>query len=752
MFSFLRKKKKKIYDKWFLLIFSTVVVCLGIGNELYKGTNASSVNLDEQRAALLETAHAYFRQGIQYQYDSYRKNLYATPEDATEQHYIYTVCSGFTFQVYYQTLGIEIPNDTESLLNYAEDNKDNMDTVVAFYKGSELIYSKDVLGTSDTPNYINLLDEWVDILKPGDIFVVTGHAMLIDSVDVKNRKITIVEAAAGASYNYVEHRENYDNNGTIQYRDLLGRLQSYYSRITSGDTLIERIAVIRFITDGNNYINNDGEKSTYALTDASISRLKYPEIDIEKIVKVHEEGKTVSQNILTNIGESITYELTIINNSDTDYDSFNVVENIDSKTTVIDVGQGEFSNNQIKWVVPSLKANESIKLIYTVEVKNDKNLLGEIIVSTGFVDNIATAKIDTLIGNKLTNTEKEMLASTYEKLKNNGQIEREFINQLYLDTYNLDIGLTELDNLDIISYDANILTGGNDVLSVKSTKVADTNVKKYIYNNFYGLRIGRRDYGDENIVDAFSQWNIYATNEINDRARTLTEDMLNDGDIVLVYIGNTDTTDKNLVNKAYIYLGGMLIRKISSTEFEKLSGDALTVFLRNIIGDNYIILRPSIKMVEQTDEFIFNDNFIIVNEENSYIKYNKVEISVNELLTNVSVVGDVRMFISDVNGKEKSNDDKVVTGDTFTVYLGSVKKAEYKIALSGDANGDGKVSLTDLVQLRKHIVSWKNPDTGLIENKTGVYFYAIDMNGDSDITLTDLVRVRKVLVGIDIDE
>ena len=43
MFGFLKKKKKKVYDKWFLLILSTIVVCLGIGNELLKGTSALDV-------------------------------------------------------------------------------------------------------------------------------------------------------------------------------------------------------------------------------------------------------------------------------------------------------------------------------------------------------------------------------------------------------------------------------------------------------------------------------------------------------------------------------------------------------------------------------------------------------------------------------------------------------------------------------------------------------------------------------------
>ena len=42
MVSFFKKKKKKVYDKWFLLIFSTLVIFVGIGNELLKGTRSLS--------------------------------------------------------------------------------------------------------------------------------------------------------------------------------------------------------------------------------------------------------------------------------------------------------------------------------------------------------------------------------------------------------------------------------------------------------------------------------------------------------------------------------------------------------------------------------------------------------------------------------------------------------------------------------------------------------------------------------------
>ena len=85
-------------------------------------SGVGAANISEQREALIETANTYYKQKHQVQYDSYRKNLYSTPEDATSQHIVYTVCSGFTFQTYYQTLGIVIPDTTEELMLYAKHN------------------------------------------------------------------------------------------------------------------------------------------------------------------------------------------------------------------------------------------------------------------------------------------------------------------------------------------------------------------------------------------------------------------------------------------------------------------------------------------------------------------------------------------------------------------------------------------------------------------------------------------------------
>ena len=86
-------------------------------------TKATAEPMDEVKYkdimdGLIDTARAYYARGLNIQYDSYRKSLYSSPEDATSRNQIYTVCSGFIFMTYYNALGIEIPASTDDLLMY----------------------------------------------------------------------------------------------------------------------------------------------------------------------------------------------------------------------------------------------------------------------------------------------------------------------------------------------------------------------------------------------------------------------------------------------------------------------------------------------------------------------------------------------------------------------------------------------------------------------------------------------------------
>lgn len=59
----------------------------------------------------------------------------------------------------------------------------------------------------------------------------------------------------------------------------------------------------------------------------------------------------------------------------------------------------------------------------------------------------------------------------------------------------------------------------------------------------------------------------------------------------------------------------------------------------------------------------------------------------------------------------------------------------------GDTNDDGKVSLTDIVNIKRHILG--------IEVLTGSNLLAADANGDEKISLSDIVAVKRHILGIE---
>ena len=83
-----------MFKKLFIICFSILLMFPLV-------VKADDAEIEKQRNAVIKSAEAYLNQGMQVHYDSYRKQLYATPEDATSQHIVYTVCSGITFQAYY---------------------------------------------------------------------------------------------------------------------------------------------------------------------------------------------------------------------------------------------------------------------------------------------------------------------------------------------------------------------------------------------------------------------------------------------------------------------------------------------------------------------------------------------------------------------------------------------------------------------------------------------------------------------------
>lgn len=76
-----------------------------------------------------------------------------------------------------------------------------------------------------------------------------------------------------------------------------------------------------------------------------------------------------------------------------------------------------------------------------------------------------------------------------------------------------------------------------------------------------------------------------------------------------------------------------------------------------------------------------------------------------------------------------------------TGYTLKVQNEEYKLAVAGDVTGDGKIGLTDLVQ-----ISLAN--VGLRAKFSGEYHYAADLNYSGKVTITDVTRTNLAITNI----
>lgn len=93
--------------------------------------------------------------------------------------------------------------------------------------------------------------------------------------------------------------------------------------------------------------------------------------------------------------------------------------------------------------------------------------------------------------------------------------------------------------------------------------------------------------------------------------------------------------------------------------------------------------------------------------------------------------------VVDANGKAKTTGN-LATGDKITI-MGTTETKIYTIAVRGDINGDGSISVLDLLRCQKHILK------SVV--LTGEQYYAADTNYDNSITVLDLLKIQKHILG-----
>lgn len=100
-----------------------------------------------------------------------------------------------------------------------------------------------------------------------------------------------------------------------------------------------------------------------------------------------------------------------------------------------------------------------------------------------------------------------------------------------------------------------------------------------------------------------------------------------------------------------------------------------------------------------------------------------------------NITCNVAYQVLDKEGKQI--DENTIIGTQMYLKAGELT---YTLVVTGDMNGDGKVSVVDLVKLKRLLVQLDSPNEHQMR--------AVEFNFDNKVTVVDLVYIKKILVGL----
>lgn len=110
--------------------------------------------------------------------------------------------------------------------------------------------------------------------------------------------------------------------------------------------------------------------------------------------------------------------------------------------------------------------------------------------------------------------------------------------------------------------------------------------------------------------------------------------------------------------------------------------------------------------------------------------------SIKEMLDSIEEKQYVKVFKKQT---EVKSDEIVGTGMTAKIMDGNTVAKSYNIIVTGDVNGDGNATVTDMLAIKAHLLG---------KNKlSGEYATAADTSGDNAISITDFIQVKAKILG-----
>lgn len=279
--------------------------------------------LADKQQAIVETAKAFYLKGDKMQYDSVvmtnitandavspRSTNFITPEDATSQRTLYTVCSSYVFEVYRNALGYEFYGDRKLMYTSYMYHKSPKEMVALHYEAA---------ADGEDKRRENI-EKVLAALQLGDVIVYlntsgAGHTMLyVGDVNGDGKgDLLHSTSAGGGKYDMATGVDKVESSGSIHMDTaetfLPGALKS-----GKGFCLLRPLQM--------------KELEKFPVTDSAHTRMQYPGMAIERTVSVGRHGSAT-------VGGTLTYTITINNDSDKAYAGLAVEENVPAGATLV---------------------------------------------------------------------------------------------------------------------------------------------------------------------------------------------------------------------------------------------------------------------------------------------------------------------------------------------------------------------------------------------------------------------------------
>lgn len=472
--------------------------------------------------ALIETAMAYYRRGEALQYDSValvnagtrdggiglrRATDEVSPEDATMNTPMYFVCSTFIYNVLYEALGYRFCGDANSCTCVRQGRLCDASVV---YHWKE--------------NYGETREEAAkivrSILRPGDILTgnkKTGHTMLFLG-DFKGDGVEYMLHSWGGKYSMKTCKEAHEAMGTIRLQPVdelcfvQGNKEWYTQTRTPRWSMyddMQEILVLRPL--------RLADAQHYPLTPNAQARLSHPGLNIDRVA-------TPGQYRNVPNGGTITYTLTVENQSDTDYTGLPVMEKIPAGTALTGPCDGEIREGALHWLL-DIPAGGSKTLTYSVLV-NAKS--GWVVSEGGNVAGIRANVIKTLVAPVLTAEDNARLLELADNMPKQSVAGLELANWIY-EKY---LGKT---------------------LALPDAKTLVTELVEPTTGEKAEGPLVRRKAEHPMVLPRYQGGKMLVTKDVWQRVLEFTTDYLQPGDILL-YV--TKPLEQEQTETVYVYLGG----------------------------------------------------------------------------------------------------------------------------------------------------------------------------------------------------